>query len=744
MRVQGRDMEVDQVAIILTKFFDNRRGFTAWMERVNPYGLAIPLAEWVIEHISLPSRREQNDAEFYLMALEDAIKPKHLENTPKYKSHQSDEVGKIVVLLLELLKYPVDQVFKIGRFKVRTKGNPDMTQVLKCLDKVSKIPFFNDFKKVLYGDILISEEDDIRHDRVMEDARWVAYYDDREDIIRIRTAHAQLCNKKLIRTIIHELAHRYWRKTMSVVQKEAWTKYDEQLRQQGGVLELNVGDKLNNLFLLVDDNRSYQMAHFPSDRTVKLKVSEIAGDYFYATIDYENYQPIDPFIDMHLKMITRIDTRAFGPFKVSEYGRVEDGHFPSMYAQANKEEHFCEAIAFYYLGDLGEEATMELKKALNRSHTPGRQRKVIASSQASWSILSQGVSSARVEAHIVRTHMNQMVEAIKENSQLADEIYKRCGDNFEALPRHLSKLERSLDRTNYALISMGSEWYRQRLTHEDREMVDMASKYNPTPFPSTSKQSEFEMRKNAGFGRLIGNAIEDFREELEKLDPEYIWGGDSWIAESKEEALHSGDFDHAMSLTKDRRVKEVIMAIRDQVENFGRTRRASAKRVAKTKFEVSEFIEDKLFDIGFSEVKVLSVKEDREDKNSLYALVHCEDNNKWATIYQDDEGYQQIDKALLDERRTRSSFDRETTGRELARRASAKRVAKMRFEDFLLDHIDELIKLDREFGDDSSDKSEALWGGDFDHAIKLTRNQRAKDYIQFLDNKFLVWSEGLF
>ena len=78
-----------------------------------------------------------------------------------------------------------------------------------------------------------------------------------------------------------------------------------------------------------------------------------------------------------------------------------------------------------------------------------------SSSQASWSILSQGVSSARVEAHIVRTHMNQMVEAIKENPQLAEEIYKRCGDNFEALPRHLSKLERSLDRTNYALILWG-------------------------------------------------------------------------------------------------------------------------------------------------------------------------------------------------------------------------------------------------------------------------------------------------
>jgi hypothetical protein len=187
-----------------------------------------------------------------------------------------------------------------------------------------------------------------------------------------------------------------------------------------------------------------------------------------------------------------------------------------------------------------------------------------SSSQASWSILSEGVSSARVEAHIIRTHVNQMVEAIKQHPQVAEEVYKRCGDNFEAIPKHLSKLERSLDRTNYALISMGGDWYRQRLTHEDREMVDMASKYNPTPFPSTSKQSSIE------------------------------------------------------------------------------------------------------------------------------------------------------------------------------------RVAKMKFEDFLLEHIDELVKLDPDYNDDSSDKSEALWSGDFEKAIRLTRNPRAKDYIHFLSDKFTVWSENLF
>ena len=80
------------------------------------------------------------------------------------------------------------------------------------------------------------------------------------------------------------------------------------------------------------------------------------------------------------------------------------------------------------------------------------------------------------------------------------------------------------------------------------------------------------------------------------------------------------------------------------------------------KFEVAEYIEDRLYDdFGFSSLKVLSVKEDREDKHSLYALVHCVDNNKWATIYQDDEGDQQIDDAMYDERQTRDNFNSKTT-----------------------------------------------------------------------------------
>jgi len=186
-----------------------------------------------------------------------------------------------------------------------------------------------------------------------------------------------------------------------------------------------------------------------------------------------------------------------------------------------------------------------------------------ASSQASWSILSEGVSASRVEAHIVRSHVSQMVEAIKEHPKLAEEVFKRCGDNFEAIPKHLSKMERSLDRTNYALISMGSSWYRQRLTHEDREMVDMAAKYNPTPSPSINKHSEEMMRRNAGRVKdILINIIEKYEDDLLKFDPEFE------TKTKKFEYLWSGDFKSAIDSTSSRGAKNLLFKMKSDLDSI--------------------------------------------------------------------------------------------------------------------------------------------------------------------------------
>jgi hypothetical protein len=116
----------------------------------------------------------------------------------------------------------------------------------------------------------------------------------------------------------------------------------------------------------------------------------------------------------------------------------------------------------------------------------------VASSQASWSILAGGVSEARVEAYKLRVAINQMEKAIKSSPEIRDEVYRLCGDNFLSIPQILSEMERQLDKTNYALITMGEDFYRQRLTHTDRETVDVASKATPLPNVPIMKDSEMK------------------------------------------------------------------------------------------------------------------------------------------------------------------------------------------------------------------------------------------------------------
>jgi hypothetical protein len=132
-----------------------------------------------------------------------------------------------------------------------------------------------------------------------------------------------------------------------------------------------------------------------------------------------------------------------------------------------------------------------------------------ASSQASWSILAGGVSDARVEAYRLRIAVDQMVKALQDSPAI-EEVYRLCGDTFLTIPDTLAKIERHLDKTNYALITMGADFYRQRLPHSDRETVDIASKYNPAPEAARNINSEVRVAGATGaFFQEIADIISE-------------------------------------------------------------------------------------------------------------------------------------------------------------------------------------------------------------------------------------------
>ena len=97
--------------------------------------------------------------------------------------------------------------------------------------------------------------------------------------------------------------------------------------------------------------------------------------------------------------------------------------------------------------------------------------KKISTSQAAWALLTEGVTNARIEAHRLR-HLLQRAQKLVEGSPRRDHLYEVAGDLIMAAPDRLSAIEKSLDRTGYALAHMGQDFLKGRLGVTDRQMVE--------------------------------------------------------------------------------------------------------------------------------------------------------------------------------------------------------------------------------------------------------------------------------
>ncbi len=112
----------------------------------------------------------------------------------------------------------------------------------------------------------------------------------------------------------------------------------------------------------------------------------------------------------------------------------------------------------------------------------------IASSQASWALLTEGVTQARVDMHRLRLMLDRALELV-ETSDKKDHLWQVAGDLIIGFPERLTEVERALDRTAYALVVMGEEFLRGRLPIEDRYVVDESMKVHPYSSDKRTKES---------------------------------------------------------------------------------------------------------------------------------------------------------------------------------------------------------------------------------------------------------------
>lgn len=73
--------------------------------------------------------------------------------------------------------------------------------------------------------------------------------------------------------------------------------------------------------------------------------------------------------------------------------------------------------------------------------------------------------------------------ALVEASSNKDHLWQVAGDLIQGFPERLSELERNLDRTSYALVVMGEDFLRGRISLDDRYEVDESTKTHPYAGP---------------------------------------------------------------------------------------------------------------------------------------------------------------------------------------------------------------------------------------------------------------------
>lgn len=101
-----------------------------------------------------------------------------------------------------------------------------------------------------------------------------------------------------------------------------------------------------------------------------------------------------------------------------------------------------------------------------------KQRKE-ASSQAAWALLTEGVTSSRLEAHRIQHMVNRVMELVQK-SPYRDHLYQVAGDIITGLPQRLDALDVNLDRTSLALAKMGEGFLESRLPLSDKMKVEDA------------------------------------------------------------------------------------------------------------------------------------------------------------------------------------------------------------------------------------------------------------------------------
>jgi hypothetical protein len=259
------------------------------------------------------------------------LRPRANANTKWYVARLSH-----IEDMLELLKYPLKMSSAhktLGPFTLKNPIHLSDEKVLKleaaCKEALSLCTnsLAPGFTSCLYGDVTLTEK--------IGRSSWLAWYHTSKDDITIKYFEHE--KHTFMRTFIHELGHRYYRKILPADKKGLWSTYHILATTTRVDLRDWIKDPSTVFYVGVGRTRQ-QVSTTPEHGLTRALIQ---------SVDYKG-----------VYFVTG-SGEVFGPFPekwVKSAIRAKSGNLPSQYASTSAEEHFCEALAYKAVGELNEQA----------------------------------------------------------------------------------------------------------------------------------------------------------------------------------------------------------------------------------------------------------------------------------------------------------------------------------------------------------------------------------------------------
>jgi hypothetical protein len=285
---------------------------------------SVHLADFLFHKINFPENKSRR-----VRAIKNKLKlPRSRYNAFSWFADRTKHIDDMLTLLRHPLREEGDNEVEVGPFTLKNPINlgEDKVEEMKeaCTQALSRCTnsLAPNFTQALYGDVVLVEK--------LGRASWYAWYSSTKDEITMK--YMDRDKAEFIKTFIHEIGHRYYRKILSEDKKRLWRRYDLNCHY---AQRLNLSDWIGkdiNLYAL--KKRTKTSVGSNPNKGVPAKISRISHRGVYLVLPDGS------------------EVGAYREKYIKEHIKAQTGIFPTTYATSDVEEHFCEALAYKAVGKL--------------------------------------------------------------------------------------------------------------------------------------------------------------------------------------------------------------------------------------------------------------------------------------------------------------------------------------------------------------------------------------------------------